>query len=72
MPSVRKVPGVISATRLQSAPLTLRVGGEVLTVEAAGEQPVDVAVGRVVDPGMGAFAERGFEADFRHGKKWAN
>jgi hypothetical protein len=37
LPSVRKVPGVISATRLQSTPLTLSVGGEVRTVEAAGE-----------------------------------
>ncbi len=37
IPSILKVPGVLSVTRLKGEPLTMSVGGEVRDIEAAGE-----------------------------------
>ena len=37
VPLLLKVPGVISVTRFESAPLTLIMGGERQTIEAEGE-----------------------------------
>jgi hypothetical protein len=36
LPALRKVPGVISVTRLQAEPLTLSVGGQTQTVVVEG------------------------------------
>jgi hypothetical protein len=37
IPLILKVPGVISAKRYQSAPLTMMIGGEIQTIVADGE-----------------------------------
>ena len=37
VPSLLKVPGVISITRLETAPLTLSIGGEQRSIVAEGE-----------------------------------
>ena len=37
VPNLLQVPGVISVTRLETAPLTLSIGGEERQIEAVGE-----------------------------------
>lgn len=49
VPSLLEVPGVISVTRAESAPLTLSLGGELKTIVAEGE-PKYAAIYEIESP----------------------
>ena len=49
VPNLLAVPGVIAITRLEGAPLTMSIGGEQRTMEAAGE-PTYTAIYEIEGP----------------------